>query len=60
MKPRQYRPAMPLDTSRRNPRKSAQQMTLEKAQKAHEQRRGKTQRQLLIEAGIITPRKQRR
>ncbi len=58
MKPRSYVAPKPLNTQP-NPRKSKETMVLEKARKAHEARRNKTQRELLIEAGIITPRKRR-
>ena len=42
-----------------NPRKSKDQMTLESAAAHHEHIRSTPQRERLIEAGIITPRKRR-
>ena len=58
MKPRTYMAPKPL-SQQPNPRKSPQNVALEKAQRYHTERQGKTQRQILIEKGIITPRKRR-
>lgn len=58
MKPRNIVYRRPLNTMP-NPRKSPEKVSLERAQKLRDARQGKTQRELLIEAGIITPRKGR-
>ena len=58
MQPRPYRAPKPLNTQP-NPRKSPESVSLEKAQRIRKDIEGKTQRQIYIEKGIITPRKRR-
>ncbi len=58
MQPRPYRAPKPLNTQP-NPRKTKQSVVLEKATALRKTIEGKTQRQLYIEKGIITPRKRR-
>ncbi len=58
MQPRPYRAPKPLNTQT-NPRKSAEAVVLEKATALRKATEGKTQRQIYIEKGIITPKKRR-